>query len=208
MHFLAKRVSCISMMHSLAKGGFMYLYDTFSGKRGFMYLYGAFSGKRAFMYLYDTFYGKRGFIYLYDALSGKRGFMYLYDTFSGRGGFMYLYDTFSGKRAFMYLYDAFSGKRASMYPGFSPEIFEGMVAFSGIVKLVVLQMLLKVLTSNSLSLTSTFIYLINFVVIKKILFNLLLKEISVTSFPISVSKQISIKMKNSEASTFNTQFIP
>ena len=54
------------------------------------------------------------------------------------------------------------------------------------------------LSGNGLSLTFTFIYLINFVVIKKILFTLLLKEISVTSFPISVSKQISIKMKNPE----------
>ena len=54
------------------------------------------------------------------------------------------------------------------------------------------------LSGNGLSLTSTFIYLINFVVIEKILFNLLFKEISVTSFPISVSKQISIKMKNLE----------
>ena len=33
---------------------------------------------------------------------------------------------------------------------------------------------------------------------KKILFNLLLKEISGTSFPRSISKQISIKMKNPE----------
>ena len=32
-----------------------------------------------------------------------------------------------------------------MSAGFSPEIFEGVVAFSGVVKLVVLQMLLKVL---------------------------------------------------------------
>ena len=41
--------------------------------------------------------------------------------------------------------------------------------------------------------------MINFVLIKIILFNLLLKEISGTSFPISVSKQISIKMKNPES---------
>ena len=55
------------------------------------------------------------------------------------------------------------------------------------------------LTSYSLSLTSIFIYMINFVLIKKILLNLLLKEINGTSLPISISKQISIKMKNPES---------
>ena len=40
---------------------------------------------------------------------------------------------------------------------------------------------------------------LNFVLMKKILFKLLLKEIIGTSFLISISKQISIKMKNPES---------
>ena len=90
-------------------------------------------------------------------------------------------------------------KQGDTISGFSPEIFEGVVAFSGVFKFGSITNITQCyLTSNSLSLTSTFIYLINFVVIKKILFNLLLKEISGISFPISISKQISIKMKNPE----------
>ena len=43
--------------------------------------------------------------------------------------------------------------------GFSPEIFEGVVAFKALSSLVVLQMLLKVLPNvYSLNLTSTLIY--------------------------------------------------
>ena len=65
--------------------------------------------------------------------------------------------------------------------GYSREILEGMVAFSGVVKLGGITNVTQS-ASNSLSLTSIFIYMTNFVLIKKILFNLLLKEISGTSF--------------------------
>ena len=79
--------------------------------------------------------------------------------------------------------------------GFSPEIFEGVVAFSGVVKLGRVSQSATQLQS----LTSTFIYMINFALIKKILFSLLLKKISGTLFLMSISKPISIKMKNPES---------
>ena len=68
--------------------------------------------------------------------------------------------------------------------GFSPEIFEGLLAFSGVVKLGWYYKFYSkcYLTSNSLSLTSTSSYIINFVLIKKILFNLLLTHSHTTKF--------------------------
>ena len=64
----------------------------------------------------------------------------------------------------------------------------------------ILQMLLMCyLTLYSLSLTSTFIYIINFVLIKKVSSNILLKEINGPSFLILISKQISITMKNPDS---------